>query len=536
MKMTKQQARELKKCRNDFQYFCEKYLKIITKNSKLVSLKPNKAQLKFLEAAEQNPWIYVLKARQLGLTTIIAAKLFHKTLFTPNHKTAVIAHTRDAAASIFEIYKQYYSSLPQFLRFKTEASNKYELTFFHGGYIRVGSSSSQSFRGSTYNSLHVSEFAFYENIEKTIQSVFQTATPDAEIFLETTANGINNAQNLWYKEDGFSKLFISWLDGEEYKSNIKAKNLNAVERAYKEAYNEDMSNNQFNWMVQTLRVKCAGNIDSFSQEYPISADIAFITSGKPFFQTVYAQTKDDTKGWIIYQKPNKYATYVLGVDVASGTPDGDYSAAVLLDVSNKKNSRVCATYYDRISLKNYSEALLKIIKQYDPLVVIESNSYGQAIIEDLQHHGNISMYRRTSYDKIGNKWIEKLGFTTTKQSRPVLLSRLHEFISKGWLIPSCSRLTNEMNSFVYNDKGKPEADKGKHDDLVMATGLALIGLDQTAAYTEEKRRRHKPVNVAEMLQYENATGSLYKQNVDNFYDPVDEMNIMFDEQTPSSLI
>tara|TARA_R100001530_G_scaffold135842_1_gene114154 strand:- start:1517 stop:3124 length:1608 start_codon:yes stop_codon:yes gene_type:complete len=535
MKLTKQHTVELRKCQNDFIYFCEKYLKIITKEAKQISLKPNKAQLKFLATAEANPWVYVLKARQLGLTTIIAAKLFHKTLFTPNHKTAVIAHTREAAASIFEIYKQYYNSLPPFLRFKTEASNKYELTFFHGGYIRVGSSSSQSFRGSTYNSLHVSEFAFYENIEKTIQSVFQTATPDAEIFLETTANGINDAQNLWYKNDGFEKLFISWLDGEEYILNKKAKNLNNVENTYRETYNDIMSSSQFNWMIQTLRIKCAGNIDSFSQEYPIEADIAFITSGKPFFKTVYAQTENDTKGWIIYIKPSKYRTYIMGVDVASGTPNGDYSAATLLDTTDEKHVRVVATYYNRVSLKEYAEDLKTIINQYDPLTVIESNSYGQAIIEDLQHHGNISMYRRTSYDKIGNKWIEKIGFATTKQSRPVLLSRLHEHIAKGWLNPSCPRLANEMNSFVYNDKGKPEADKGKHDDLVMATGLALIGLDQTAAYVEEKKRKEKPANVKEMLEYEAATGTLYSKNIDSFHDPVDALGLQFDDICPSMI-
>jgi len=225
----------------------------------------------------------------------------------------------------------------------------------------------------------------------------------------------------------------------------------------------------------------------------------------------------------------------MGVDVASRTPNGDYSAATLLDTTDEKHVRVVATYYNRVSLKEYAEDLKTIINQYDPLTVIESNSYGQAIIEDLQHHGNISMYRRTSYDKIGNKWIEKIGFATTKQSRPVLLSRLHEHIAKGWLNPSCPRLANEMNSFVYNDKGKPEADKGKHDDLVMATGLALIGLDQTAAYVEEKKRKEKPANVKEMLEYEAATGTLYSKNIDSFHDPVDALGLQFDDICPSMI-
>ena len=522
------------RCKSDLNYFANKYLKILTKEDGIINLDFTSIQKDFLLNLNKNPWTYVLKARQIGITTTTAAYFFQQALFNPNFKVAVLAHTRDAAASIFEIYKRFYDCLPPFLRFKTEASNKYELKFFHGGLIRVGSASSQSFRGSTYNGIHCSEFAFWDDIESTIASIFQTATPNAAIVLETTANGINEANKLWHNETGFSKIFFSWMDNPSYVSNKKPGSLNNFEATYAKEYN--LTKKQTNWFIQTLKTKCAGNIDTFHQEYPAEADIAFITSGKPFFQTVYAQVQNDTKGWITYKKPIKYRTYALGVDVASGTPNGDYSAAVLLDVTNKKQTIMIATYYDRVSLKNYSEALRTIIKQYDPLVVIESNSYGQAIIEDLQSDGNISMYRRTSYDKIGNKWIEKLGFTTTKQSRPVLLSRLHEHIAKGWLVPICPRLTNEMNSFVYNDKGKPEADQGKHDDLVMATGLALIGLDQTAIYEEEKKRKHKPVNVKEMLQYEAATGALYKQNKDSFYDPVDALNISFDDQCPSSMI
>ena len=272
--------KEIQKCKTDFDYFCNKYLKIVDKGGKLILLNPNTAQQKFIYRLESNPWLYILKARQLGLTTMIAAKLFHKCLFTPNHKVAVIAHTRDAAKSIFEIYKRYYINLPKFLKFKTEASNVNELVFFHGGYIKVGSASSSSFRGSTYNSLHLSEFAFYDDITSAIQSVFQTATPNAEIILETTANGINDAMEIWNDSNGFDKLFISWLDGEEYVSN-KKKILTKLEKSYIGTHKLDPK--KANWFQDTLRGKCLNNFNTFNQEYPITAEVAFITSGHKFF-------------------------------------------------------------------------------------------------------------------------------------------------------------------------------------------------------------------------------------------------------------
>ena len=514
--MNSRTQKEIAKCRDDFEYFCKKYLKIVDKNGKLVPLQPNTAQQRFLYTLTENPWLYVLKARQLGLTTIIAARLFHRCLFTPNHKVAVIAHTRDAAKTIFEIYKRYYNNLPKFLQFKTEAANVNELVFFHGGYIKVGSASSNSFRGSTYNSLHLSEFAFYDDITSAIQSVFQTATPNAEIILETTANGINNAMDIWNDKNGFEKLFISWLDGTEYSSNKKVK-FSSTEKTYNEAY--ELPPKKANWFADTLRGKCLNNINTFNQEYPINAEVAFITSGQKFFPITYQVSNSIEKiGWQWYEEPEKYRTYLAGVDTASGSPTGDFSAVVILDVTDREKSKVVATFYDRVPLRDFTQQVLVGLKKFSPLVVVESNSYGLAIIENLRDDGYVHMYRRTKYDKISNRWSEHLGFSTTQQSRPILLSRLHQWVSKQHLDPTCPRIKTEMNTFIYNEKGRPEADKGKHDDLVFALGLALVGLDQVVDYEEEVQKSQRPSGIREILQWENSTGKLYSKEKGNFYD------------------
>jgi len=517
--MNSRTQKEIAKCRDDFEYFCKKYLKIVDKNGKLVPLQPNTAQQRFLYTLAENPWLYVLKARQLGLTTIIAARLFHRCLFTPNHKVAVIAHTRDAAKTIFEIYKRYYNNLPKFLQFKTEAANVNELVFFHGGYIKVGSASSNSFRGSTYNSLHLSEFAFYDDITSAIQSVFQTATPNAEIILETTANGINNAMDIWNDKNGFEKLFISWLDGTEYSSNKKVK-FSSAEKTYKETYK--LSPKKANWFADTLRGKCLNNINTFNQEYPITAEVAFITSGQKFFPITYqVATNIEKIGWQWYEDPKKYRTYLAGVDTASGSPTGDYSAVVILDVTDREKSKVVATFYDRVPLRDFTQQVLVGLKKFNPLVVVESNSYGLAIIENLRDDGYVHMYRRTKYDKISNRWTEHLGFSTTQQSRPILLSRLHQWVSKQHLDPICPRIKTEMNTFIYNEKGRPEADKGKHDDLVFALGLALVGIEQVADYEEEVQKAQRPSGIREILEWEHQTGNLYSKEKGNFYDGKD---------------
>ena len=67
---------EILKCKNDFAYFCVNYLKIVTKQSKLEPLKLNSAQKQIIAGFSNNDHVMLLKARQLGSTTGIAAYFF----------------------------------------------------------------------------------------------------------------------------------------------------------------------------------------------------------------------------------------------------------------------------------------------------------------------------------------------------------------------------------------------------------------------------------------------------------------------------
>ncbi len=109
---------EIRKCACDFRYFAQRYLKIIDKRSRVVPFVMNDAQEQFWSTVEENPWTYILKARQLGMTTAVAARNFWRVLFTPNHRVAVLAHRGDSAEAIFEVYKNFYANLPGFLKFK----------------------------------------------------------------------------------------------------------------------------------------------------------------------------------------------------------------------------------------------------------------------------------------------------------------------------------------------------------------------------------------------------------------------------------
>ena len=144
-------------------------------------------------------------------------------------------------------------------------------------------------------------------------------------------------------------------------------------------------------------------------------------------------------------------------------------------------------------------------------MVVESNTYGLSVLEYLMAQGWAYIFRRTQYDKMASRWLERVGFNTNANTRPVMLSRLHEYVSRGWLVIKDERMKCEVNTFIYNDNGRPEAASKKHDDMVMAYALTLMGIDQIDPVKDEIQAR-EPETVAEMLQFERTTGKVYRKH------------------------
>ena len=160
----------------------------------------------------------------------------------------------------------------------------------------------------------------------------------------------------------------------------------------------------------------------------------------------------------------------------------------------------------------FSKHVLTAAKKYKALAVVETNSYGLSVHEYLQQEGYPNFYRTTSFDKVTNGWRNQLGFQTTVKTRPLLFSRLYEYVSRGWVGTNCPRFPAEANRLHYNARGKVEASAGQHDDMIMATGLALMGLDQVDEIAEEVQKSYEPRSIREILEWEVNTGKLWKGN------------------------
>lgn len=540
--MNNKTVNEIKRCKADFFYFAENYLKIAPKRGKLVPLIPNKAQHMLFQQLETDQWLFILKARQLGNTTGIAAWLFWKALFTPLFRVAVLAQSGEAAKSVFSIYRRFYDNLPKFLQISTRKSNAHELAFIdkHGSYIKISSASSENLRGSTFNAVHVTEAAHYKDLNMAVEGVFNTVSDDGHIIIETTAKGLNEGYKFWIEENGFAKLFIPWTIDAGYQKDKLPRTIKTIDDSWLDYQRQyGLTSRQLNWALWCWKTKCRGSLASFNQEYPVSAELAFVTSGTPYFDKMFrhAPSSAEVTGLKVYGKPKDYHTYVMGVDTASGSPDGDYSAAVVIDITQldtdtindptvspdtfKGRCDVVATYYQRLDINKFAVDVYRLGRAYNAFIVCENNSYGLTVLHYLRDHGYPLLYRKPVLNSTTGRWTERLGFTTSRTTRPLLLSRLQEFINKDVLATRCPRLQSEINSFVYNDKGKAEANKGAHDDLVFAAGLALQALHQAPSFKMEAMQENKPTNMEEVLKWEMAHGLNFYDNAHHFFTDYD---------------
>ena len=101
------------------------------------------------------------------------------------------------------------------------------------------------------------------------------------------------------------------------------------------------------------------------------------------------------------------------------------------------------------------------------------------------------MYVREREDTYTKKMVKAFGFVTTSLTRPIIIANLIKIVrEEGEKIVDKDTL-EEMLTFVRNEKGRPEAAMGAHDDLVMGLAIAYnIREQQEMTIPKEKRPRH----------------------------------------------
>lgn len=163
---------------------------IVDKDAQRILFQPNWTQSQVLS----NIWYsnIILKARQLGISTLICLLFLDNCLFNSNVAAGIIAHTREDAEHMFKRIKFAYDNLPPEIREIRPATveSARELAFNNASSLRVGT----SMRSSTLQYLHISEFGkicahFPDKALEIITGSLNTIGNKQYIFIESTAEG-----------------------------------------------------------------------------------------------------------------------------------------------------------------------------------------------------------------------------------------------------------------------------------------------------------------------------------------------------------
>lgn len=198
------------------QLYIQKFMRVVDKTGNIVPFKLNPEQKYLLDNMDK--YNIVCKSRQLGITTLSCAKSIYLAITKPYTNCLLMSYSIDSATQIFDKLKELYYNLPECIRIPLIANNKKELAFTNHSKIDVMTCGNKDVgRGSTYQYVHLSEVAFMKDtINKQLLAIEQTLTPNAQIILESTANGMNYFYELWnkaeHKESMYKPFFFSWID------------------------------------------------------------------------------------------------------------------------------------------------------------------------------------------------------------------------------------------------------------------------------------------------------------------------------------
>lgn len=211
---------------------------------------------------------------------------------------------------------------------------------------------------------------------------------------------------------------------------------------------------------------------------------------------------ESDQGYIkIYERPRKDYPYVIGGDTAGSGADN-----FINQVIDNTTGKQVATLRHQFDEDLYAYQTYCLGKYYNyALIGIESN-YTLYPIKLLQDLGYSKMYMREVEDSITNKVTLKYGFNTNKMTRPVIIAELIQIVRESCHLINDRTTLEEMLTFVRNDKGRPEAEEGAHDDCIMALAIAYYIRDQQT-YTVKRTSNFDITRLSKDLQedYNGAT-------------------------------
>ena len=445
------QIEEIVRCGKDPEYFVNTYVKITHPNKGLIKFKTYDFQDDCLREFNKHRFNIVLKSRQLGLSTITAAFSLWRAIFYRQKNILVIATKLATAQNFIRKIKVMLENLPEWIVIPEITSHtKTQIEFSNGSMIKAVPTSEDAGRSEALSLLIVDEAAFIRDFDELWKGLYPTLSTGGSAIILSTPAGVGNQ---------FHKL---WIDAESGVSQFNPIKLpwNVHPDHDQKWFDNESRNMTRKEISQELLCDFASSGDTFIN----AEDYERIRMGcrNPVERWGY-----ESGIWVW-----KYAIpghkYAISADVSRGDAN-DFSTIQVFDINECE--QVCE-FRGKIPPDQLGIVINEIgLKYSKALVCPENNTYGFATITKLKELGYPNLYINDIRFKYAvDIPVGKIGFNTSGQSKPAILTKLEEYLRTSKVRVYSPRLLDELKTFIWVGN-TARAQKGFNDDLVMAAAI-----------------------------------------------------------------
>ena len=459
IEFTQKQIQEYVKCANDPIYFVNNYVKIVHVDKGLIPLDLYEYQERMINTFNDNRFVITKMPRQSGKSTAVVAFILHYLLFNSDKNIAVLANKAELARELLDRVKKAYENLPLWLQQGILVWNKGSIEVENGSKILATSTTGSAARGQSFSMVFLDEFAFVQHgiADEFFKSVYPTISSGQEtkMIIVSTPKGMNHFYKMWVeaeeKRSNFIPLAVNWWETPGRDEDWK---LQQIANTSEESFDQEFACNFLGTSNTLVNANTLRNL-------------AFV---RPIFQK---------QGFDQYEEIKPGHEYVITVDTSRGV-EGDYSAFVVIDVSEVPY-KVVAKYRDnKISPMMYPELIYNVANNFNKaFVLVEINDIGEQVASilyrDLEYENVfVTAIKGRAGQRVGGGFGKnaQLGVRTTKQVKRVGCSTLKDLVEDQKIIIEDFDVIEELSNFI-SKRESFEADEGHHDDLVMC--LVLFG-------------------------------------------------------------
>jgi hypothetical protein len=516
MALTKEQLYvEYAKCMKDTPYALKTYLQTYDNTvSQYVPLELFPDQESLLEDYENYNENIALKYRQAGVSTVTAAWASKKIAFAQKkrpEKILIIANKLDTAIEMANKVRGFTEQWPKWvgIDFSKEKDSQRHYKLNNGCEVKAVATSKDALRGYTPTILIFDEAAYIEADSDFWAACMASLSTGGKVIVISTPNGFDPiyyeiydqalrnmnefkiSEMYWFKDPRYTKdlklvkvedLIHYFLNREDYKNLdvIDYSKKSFTERDFEEikqkiADGYKPTSTWFEGMVKKLKF----DKRKVSQELECN----FLGSGDNVFDSKLMQgihknfIKDPENKMMggslwMWKEPVENHKYIMGVDVSRGDSE-DSTSIIIIDFDEREQ---VLEYLGKVPPDVAAEIAYKWGMMYNAFIVIDiTGGMGVATARKLLELGYKNLYidniEANNPWKYNVKLLDKTPGINFNNKRVQIIASFEEAIRHGFKIYS-QRLFNEMNTFIYIN-GRPDHQKGHHDDLIMGISMAI---------------------------------------------------------------